>query len=229
MLMRLTTAAVAPPSLRGQSAKSELDINGIAGSMELMGTRISYARNVEIFGEGEPAEYLYKVVSGSVRSCKLLDDGRRQVTGFYMVGEVFGLELDDDHHFSAEAVNDAVVLVVKRSVIIALAARDGDVARQLWAVTARELQRVQDHMLVLGCMNAKQRVATFLLHMALRGSGDNEVELPMSRQDIADYLGLTIETVSRTMTQLENDAAIGLASSRRIVLRNRAALTRLNA
>jgi CRP/FNR family transcriptional regulator, nitrogen fixation regulation protein len=84
-------------------------------------------------------------------------------------------------------------------------------------------------MRVLGCMSAKQRRATFLLHMALRSSGGNEIELPMSCQDIADYLGLTIETVSRTMTQLENEAAIGMASSRRIVLRNRAALTTLNA
>jgi CRP/FNR family transcriptional regulator, nitrogen fixation regulation protein len=227
--MRPTTAAVAPQSPRCPFAKSGLNINSIAGAMELMGTRILYARNVEIFGEGEAAEYLYKVISGSVRSCKLLDDGRRQVTGFHMVGEVFGLELDEDHHFSAEAVSDAVVLVVKRSTIFGLAARDADIARQLWAMTARELQRVQDHMLVLGCMNAKQRVATFLLHMALRSPGENEFELPMSRQDIADYLGLTIETVSRTMTQLENDAAIGLASSRRVVLRNRAALMRLNA
>jgi len=229
MLMRPATTAVTAPSPRCPFPKSGLNVNTIAGSMELMGTRISYARNVEIFGEGEPAEYLYKVISGSVRSCKLLDDGRRQVTGFHMAGEVFGLELDEEHHFSAEAVNDAIVLVVKRSAIVGLAARDADIARQLWAMTARELQRVQDHMLVLGCMNAKQRVATFLLRMALRGSGGNEIELPMSRQDIADYLGLTIETVSRTMTQLENDAAIGLESSRRIVLRNRAALTRLNA
>jgi CRP-like cAMP-binding protein len=197
--------------------------------MELMGTRISYARNVEIFGEGEPAEYLYKVVSGSVRSCKILDDGRRQVTGFHMVGEVFGIELDEEHQFSAEAVNDAVVLVVKRSAIIGLAARNADIGRQLWAMTARELQRVQEHMLVLGCMSAKQRVAAFLLHMALHNPHGDEIELPMSRQDIADYLGMTIETVSRTMTQLEKDAAINLASSRRIVLRNRAALTTLNA
>jgi CRP-like cAMP-binding protein len=206
-----------------------VDVNTIAGSMEVMGIRIPYARNVEIFGEGEPAEYLYRVVSGTVRSCKLLDDGRRQVTGFYMIGEVFGIEPDEEHQFSAEAVNDTVVLVVKRSVIIGLAARDADIARQLWAMTARELQRVQNHMLVLGCMGAKQRVAAFLLQMALRGSGGNEIELPMSRQDIADYLGMTVETVSRTMTQLENDAAIGLASSRRIVLRDRTTLTRLNA
>jgi CRP/FNR family transcriptional regulator, nitrogen fixation regulation protein len=97
--------------------------------MELMGTRISYPRNVEIFGEGESAEYLYKVVSGSVRSCKILDDGRRQITGFYIVGEVFGLEHDEEHHFLAEAVNDTVILVVKRSAITGLAARDADIAR----------------------------------------------------------------------------------------------------
>jgi CRP/FNR family transcriptional regulator, nitrogen fixation regulation protein len=229
MLMRPTTTAVATRNSRYQFPRSGADINSLAGSMELMGTRISYARNVEIFGEGEPAEYLYKVVSGSVRSCKIFDDGRRQVTGFHMVGEVFGIELDEEHQFSAEAVNDAVVLVVKRSAIIGLAARDADIGRQLWAMTARELQRVQDHMLVLGRMSAKQRVAAFLLQMALRSSGGDEIELPMSRQDIADYLGVTIETVSRTMTQLEKDAAIGLASSRRIVLRNRAALTTPNA
>ena len=229
MLMRPTTTAVATRNSRYQFPRSGVDINSLAGSMELMGTRISYARNVEIFGEGEPAEYLYKVVSGSVRSCKILDDGRRQVTGFHMVGEVFGIELDEEHQFSAEAVNDAVVLVVKRSAIIGLAARNADIGRQLWAMTARELQRVQDHMLVLGCMSAKQRVAAFLLHMALHSSRGDEIELPMSRQDIADYLGMTIETVSRAMTQLEKDAAIGLASARRIVLRNRAALTTLNA
>jgi CRP/FNR family transcriptional regulator, nitrogen fixation regulation protein len=229
MLMRPATAAVAAQTLRCQVPRSRVDISTIAGSMELMGTRISYARNVEIFGEGEPAEYFYQVVSGSVRSCKLLDDGRRQVTGFYMVGEVFGLEPSEEHHFSAEAVNDTVILVVKRSAIIGLAARDADIARQLWAMTARELQSVQNHMLILGCMGAKQRVAAFLLHMALRISGGIEIELPMSRQDIADYLGLTVETVSRTLTQLENDATITLVSSRRIVLRNRAALTRLNA
>ena len=229
MLMRPAIAAVASQTPCRQLPRSGVDINTIAGSMELMGTRIPYARNVEIFGEGEPADYLYKVVSGSVRSCKILDDGRRQVTGFYMVGEVFGLEPDEEHQFSAEAVNDTVVLVVKRSAIIGLAARDADIARQLWAVTAQQLQRVQDHMLVLGCLSAKQRVAAFLLRMALRSSGGDEIELPMTRQDIADYLGMTIETVSRTMTQLENDGAISLVSSRHIVLRNRAALARLNA
>jgi CRP/FNR family transcriptional regulator, nitrogen fixation regulation protein len=129
MLMRPATAAVATQTPRYQFPRSGVDTNTIAGSMELMGTRISYPRNVEIFGEGESAEYLYKVVSGSVRSCKILDDGRRQITGFYIVGEVFGLEHDEEHHLSAEAVNDTVILVVKRSAITGLAARDADIAR----------------------------------------------------------------------------------------------------
>jgi CRP/FNR family nitrogen fixation transcriptional regulator len=202
---------------------------GNGSPIELMGARMPYARNVEIYGEGEPAEYLYKVMSGAVRISKLLDDGRRQVTAFHLPGEIFGLELGEEHRFSAEAICESSILVVKRSTVLALAGRDGEVARQLWTLTADALQRVQDHMLVLGCMNAKERVANFLLQLAERVSGSDEFELPMSRQDIADYLGLTIETVSRTMTQLENDATIGLPSSRRIVVRNRAALGRLNA
>jgi CRP-like cAMP-binding protein len=87
---------------------------------------------------------------------------------------------------------------------------------------------VQDHILLL-IMTAQERVVGFLLEMADRVSGGNAVELPMSRQDIADYLGLTIETVSRTLTHLENAAAIELPTSRRVVLRNRTALNRLNA
>jgi CRP-like cAMP-binding protein len=112
--------------------------------------------------------------------------------------------------------------------VIALAARDNDIARQMWALTARELQRVQDHIMVL-IKSAQERVAGFLLEMADRVPGGGAVELPMSRQDIADYLGLTIETVSRTLTQLEKTAAIELPTSRRIVLRNLSALNRLNA
>jgi CRP-like cAMP-binding protein len=200
----------------------------LEGTVELMGAPMSFARNAEIYGEGEPADYLYKVVSGTVRTYKVLSDGRRQIGAFYMPGDVFGLEITDDHTFSAEAIADAKVLVVKRSVLVALAQRDNDVARQLWTLTGRELGRVQDHILLL-IKTAQERVVGFLLEMADRGSNTNSLELPMSRQDIADYLGLTIETVSRTLTILENAATIELPTSRRIVLRNRSALSRLNA
>ncbi|MGA8969766.1 MAG: helix-turn-helix domain-containing protein [Pseudolabrys sp.] len=199
-----------------------------ADSFEMMGTSMAFARNAEIYGENEPAEYLYKLVSGTVRTSKILNDGRRQIGAFYLPGDIFGFEVDSEHASSAEAITDAKVIVVKRSAVEALAARNSDVARQLWAMTGRELQRMQEHILLL-IKSAQERVAGFLLEMATRIKSTNEVELPMSRQDIADYLGLTIETVSRTLTTLENSAAIALPSSRRIVLRNRAALRRLNA
>jgi len=196
--------------------------------MELMGASMSFNRNAEIYGEGEPADYVYKVVSGSVRTYKVLADGRRQIGAFYMVGDVFGLESGEEHTFSAEAISDAKVLVIKHSALVALAERDNEVARQLWALTGRELNRVQGHILLL-IKTAQERVVGFLLEMAARASNNGALELPMSRQDIADYLGLTIETVSRTLTILENTAAIELPTSRRIVLRNRSALNRLSA
>jgi CRP/FNR family transcriptional regulator, nitrogen fixation regulation protein len=192
-------------------------------SMQLMGAMMAYPRNTEIFGENEPADYLYKVVSGSVRTYKILSDGRRQVGGFYLPGDIFGLEFAEEHSLSAEAITDAKVLVVKRSALNTLAGRDASVAQQLFALTGRELHRAQDRILLL-IKSAQERVASFLLEMGERAAQNNIIDLPMSRQDIADYLGLTVETVSRTLTSLETAAAIEVSTSRRIVLRNRAAL-----
>ncbi|MGC2826619.1 MAG: helix-turn-helix domain-containing protein [Pseudolabrys sp.] len=187
-----------------------------------------FARDAEIYGESEPADYLYKVVSGAIRTYKVLISGRRQIGSFYLPGDIFGLEVGGEHTSSAEAVADSKVLVIRRSAVAALAGRNKEVARQLWTMTAAELQRAQDHMMPL-IKTAQERVAGFLLEIAARSPGANEVDLPMTRQDIADYLGLTIETVSRMMTQLENSGAIAVPTSRRIVLRKRGALSRMNA
>ena len=197
------------------------------GPLGMIGAPMRFARNAEVYGEDEPAEYLYQVISGAVRTYRMLDDGRRQISAFYLPGDIFGVEAGEKHLSSAEAVTDAQVLVVKRSSVLARAEHEKDLARQLWTLMVRELQRVQQHSLVL-IKNAEERVAGFLLEMAGRSSGNAAIELPMSRQDIADYLGLTIETVSRTMTQLASDRAIGLPSARQIVLRNRSALRQLN-
>lgn len=193
----------------------------------LMGAAMSFGRNAEIFGENEPADYLYKVISGAVRTYKILSDGRRQIGGFYLPGDIFGLEFANEHTLAAEAITNVKVLVIKRSALAAIAERDAGTARDLYALTARELQRAQARIILL-VKSAQERVASFLLEMAERAAAGNAIELPMSRQDIADYLGLTIETVSRTLTSLETSAAIDLPTSRRIVLRNRGALTRLN-
>lgn len=227
MLSQTTNFTAAPnPNRNAQSSMPAVSL-GLNDSIEMMGARISFARNEEIYGENEPAEYLYKLMSGAVRTSKILTDGRRQIGGFYFPGDIFGLEVSDVHAFSAEVIAEAKVIVIKRTSVDALAARDNDVARQLWATTGRELQRMQEHIGLL-IKTAQERVAGFLLEMAARIKTNNEVELPMSRQDIADYLGLTIETVSRTLTHLENSATIEIPSSRKIVLRNRAALCRLN-
>jgi CRP/FNR family transcriptional regulator, nitrogen fixation regulation protein len=198
------------------------------GSVELHGVVMPFGRNAEIYGEGEPAEYVYKVLRGAVRTYKILGDGRRQVVGFHLAGDAFGLGCEDEHSCSAEAVADSQIVVVRRSTLLRVAERDLDVARSLWSLTAAELKRSQAHGLLL-IKSAQERVAAFLLDMARRLSSKNEVDLPMSRQDIADHLGLTIETVSRTFTQLADSAIIQFLASRRIVLRNRTLLSELNA
>ena len=229
MLTQAVARSVSSKQMVAQARRAPpVGSHALDGNIELMGAPMAFARNSEIYGEGEPADYCYKVISGTVRTYKVFADGRRQIGAFYMAGDLFGLEMGDEHTFSAEAISDARVLVIKRSALVALAERDNEVARDLWALTGRELCRMQDHTLLL-IKTAQERVVGFLLEMAGRVSNGNSVELPMSRQDIADYLGLTIETVSRTLTTLENAAAIELPSSRHIVLRNRSALSRLSA
>ena len=196
-------------------------------SVAQMGAPMPYARNTEIYGEGEEAEYIYQVVSGAVRTYKILNDGRRQIGAFYLPGDIFGLDVGDQHELSAEAICNCTVAVIKRSSLSSLAGRDNNVAQALWSLTARELQRVQKHVLLL-VRTAQERVASFLLEMADRSAAAGSIELPMSRQDIADYLGLTIETVSRTLTALEGQAAIALPSARRVQLKNLRELRRLD-
>lgn len=221
-------AAREPVSRDSKGVMPRKTPSAMVGLFDLMGASISFERNEEVYGEGEPAEYLYTVQSGCVRTSKILNDGRRQIGAFYLPRDVFGLEADDQHSFSAEALSPTVVRVVKRSALTSRVACDTATATQMLKLTTTELQRTQSHILLL-IKSAQERVAGFLLEMANRKHTTNEIELPMCRQDIADYLGLTIETVSRTLTQLENLCAIALPSSRRVVLRNRPALARLNA
>jgi CRP/FNR family transcriptional regulator, nitrogen fixation regulation protein len=198
------------------------------GTMGCISALMLFSRNAKIYGEGEPAEYLYKVMTGVVRTCKVLVDGRRQVGDFYFRGDTFGLETGAEHAYSAEAITGCRVLVAKHSTLISRAKTNHKVAFRLRVLTGRELRRLQDHVLLL-IKDAPARVAFFLLALAERSSTGNSIELAMSRQDIADHLGLTIETVSRTLSYLESLQAIELLSARRVLLRNRDALVRLNA
>ncbi len=196
----------------------------LAECIELPGFSMRFDRDEEIFGEGESADFVYKVVAGAARSFRILSDGRRQITGFHLPGDVFGLETAAEHRASAEAICDADITLVRRTALERLVGADVGAARQLWALTAADLDRSREHMLLLGRKSAAERVVSFLLDMAARAPAESGVELPMSRLDMADYLGLTIETVSRTMTQLEREHAITIRAARHIVLHRGAAL-----
>jgi CRP/FNR family nitrogen fixation transcriptional regulator len=162
---------------------------------------MAFGRNEEIYGQQEPADFVYRVVSGVVRTCRALSDGRRQIIAFCYPGDVFGLEAGPEHSFCAEAVGECQVALTKRRTLERAADQDNTTARDLWALTARDLQSLSDHMLLLGRKGATERVAAFLLQ-AFDRTQSEQLDLPMSRTDIADYLGLTIESVSRSMSQL---------------------------
>jgi CRP/FNR family transcriptional regulator, nitrogen fixation regulation protein len=194
-----------------------------------VGSVQSFTKDEEIFAEGDKAAYVYKVLSGVVRTSKLLSDGRRQIDAFHLAGDIFGIEAGDEYRFCAESVGNCVVVAYRRSHLAALTGSDAQLGQDMTMGMMRSLVRAQNHMLLLGRKSALEKIATFLLGMAARTADDSTLDLPMSRTDIADHLGLTIETVSRSFTQLERQGIIGLPSARRIVLSNRAALERLNA
>ncbi|WP_333586689.1 helix-turn-helix domain-containing protein [Phenylobacterium sp.] len=198
----------------------------IADVMTRLGLKMNFAKDEEIFCQDEEADLIYLVVSGAVRTTRLLSDGRRQVGAFYYPGDLVGLETGALHRFSAEALSDAALLVVKRSSLQAFAG-DGEIDRAIWEATRRELERAQEHLLVLGRKTACEKVASFLMDLAERDSQAEAIALPMGRQDMADYLGLTIETVSRMLTQLQGASVVEFDGCRRFRVKRWDALERL--
>ena len=193
------------------------------------GTVIQVAAGREIFAEGGDTDIFYKVVSGVVRVCKFLSDGRRQIEAFYVTGTVFGFELGQERSMSAEAISDCTLVAYRRRNIETLAQKDQTVGRQLLQYAMQNLAQAQQHSLLLGRRGAAEKVAAFLLGWAKHSAANRVLDLEMTRQDIADYLGLTIETVSRSLTQFERDGLIALPGARQVTVLNADALEDLAA
>ncbi len=220
----ITGTKTAPPPI--SSADHFCALTGHAG---LVATEFTYRKDEEIYGEDEPAEYVYQIIRGAVRTYKLLSDGRRQIGAFHLPGDVFGLESGSTHRLAAEAIFDTTVRLVKRSSLEQAANDSVQIARRLWDITAGELRHAENHMLLLGRKNAMERVANFLLEMDRRLAVAGMMALPMCRRDIGDYLGLTLETVSRALSQLHGEGVLGFSGARQIVLRNRQHLRNMDA
>jgi CRP/FNR family nitrogen fixation transcriptional regulator len=152
-----------------------------------------------------------------------MSDGRRQIGAFHLVGDIFGLENGGVHRFTAEAVLETTVRLIERQSLEMVAETDAVVSRNLLSMTTSNLQHAENHMLLLGRKTALERVAAFLLEMDMRLTGTGGMSLPMSRRDIADYLGITLETVSRALSQLHRAGVLKFISNnqRGIVLLDR--------
>jgi CRP/FNR family transcriptional regulator, nitrogen fixation regulation protein len=203
---------------------------GAVARTDVICSEFRYRRGAEIFGESQPAEYVYQVLEGSLRSYKLLSDGRRQISAFHLSGDIFGLENGGIHRFTVDAIVDTTVRLVRRVSLAQVAETNATVAGDLLNMTATNLKHAEDHMLLLGRKNALERVAAFLLEMDQRLTAASVMALPMSRRDIADYLGLTLETVSRALSILHGRGILGFLgqNQRQIVLLDRSRLAKLD-
>ena len=186
-----------------------------------------YSKGTEIFGEAEPADYIYQVIEGAVRTHKLLSDGRRQIGAFHLPGDIFGLDNGDFHRFTAEAIVDTAVRVVERRSLERVAKTDPAISRSLLIMTTANLQHVENRILLLGRNTARERVAAFLIEMNGRLTSAGVIALPMNRRDIADYLGLAFETVSREFSAFHRKGYLRFLDpmQRQIIVLDAAGLT----
>ena len=193
-------------------------------ALERIGTRRSFVRDDEIYAEGDVSDSWYRVISGTARICKLLPDGRRHIAEFCFADDCFGLDSGGERAFSAEAVGNLVLMRFPLRATDRLIDENPRLARRICEMTLRDLAHAQSRMLLLGRMTAAERVANFLLEMSERRNAQRVLDLPMSRIDIADYLGLTIETVCRTLTAFKRAAVIGIADAHHVEFYDRNAL-----
>ena len=206
-----------------RSASKPVALQNPLDLLDARGIHFSVKRGRVIYTEGETADYCYKLVSGNVRTVKLLSDGRRQVCEFLMPGDHLGFGSQGEYYFTAEAVSDAELVRYSRKSVEALIREDTAVAQRLRQLASHDLQGAYERMVLLCHKSAQQRVAWFLLNMAERSGTDEDdfVLLSMTRTDIADYLGMALETVSRAIGQLKHKGIIALENVNRILFLDR--------
>jgi CRP/FNR family transcriptional regulator, nitrogen fixation regulation protein len=221
-----TTESNAPDEIRAtiEPLHAARGGDGDCNSLHARGRTRHFGRDGEIYCDGEAAEHFFLVISGVVRTCKFLADGRRQVEAFHGAGDIFGLELGATYNLSAAAVCKCTVKSYPRRFLETLAAHDMDLTQQLFSHAMRNLTRARDHSISLGRRTAIEKVALFLNECSGYSPDPGRIDLVMKREDIADYLGLTVETISRALAQLEHDAFIVLSGSRRVQIRDASGL-----
>jgi len=182
-----------------------------------------------VFLQEEESKNLYNITQGNIKIYKLLRDGRIQIIGFLYPGDFFGSYKKGKYNYSAESIGNVKLCVFKQEVLDNYLEKNMNLAKELLHMTSHELTLAQDRIGVLGKLNANQRMAAFILNISKQrariGWQDNPISLPMVRQDIADYLGLTLETVSRELTKLKTSNLIKVLSSSQIYLRDKASLS----
>jgi CRP/FNR family nitrogen fixation transcriptional regulator len=184
-----------------------------------------------IYDEGAPVEYWHRVVSGTARRFVVRPDGRRQIIDLLLAGDVFGFGARGSHSFTAEAIRDGTVVArYPRSRLESVARSDTRVAQEVLEMALGETGRLQDLILILGRTTAQEKVGAFLLHLAERLAGHpaDRVILPISRYDIADYLALSVETVSRALTSLKRNRVITFTGTRQVAILDRGAIETSN-
>lgn len=197
-------------------------------ALEALATRIQYDRGQEIYKEDSPVDYWYRIVSGVARRFSARADGRRQIVDLLLPGDVFGFGVREKHHFSVEVITDGTLVTrYARSRLEVLAESDPRIARELRDASCEAMSRLHALIVNLGRTTAEEKVGHFLLKMAerLAGRPADNVLLPMSREDIADYLALSVETVSRSLTQLKRRRVIVFIGTRQIRIIDRRALS----
>jgi CRP/FNR family transcriptional regulator len=192
------------------SAASRKSEDPLGQCLQRAATRVTAHRDEAIFWEGDAADHCYRIVTGAVRISKVLPDGRRQIADFFAAGDLIGFEPGASYDFTAEAVVDSVLLKCPRRQLEAFLAEDAAAQRTLLSVALERLSAAQRQMVLLGRKSASEKVASFLSVLSARSRTVTEVYIPMSRTDIADHLGLTIETVSRAFTKLRRQGIIAL-------------------